>query len=131
MPSHIVRRLNLCVLLNPSEEASRPRLVPRIGFHLIEGEALTPMLLARRFILNPVLVVISGIPGAILSLPMLAVAKIICDRVRPLHLVTFSRGERLAKRKFTDLRHPIGALAHRTVRAGQRDAQCPMDGTHQ
>ena len=63
-----------------------------IGFHLIEGEALTPLLLARRFTLNPVLVVISlvfwfwmwGIPGAILSMPMLAVAKIICDRVRPL-----------------------------------------------
>jgi len=50
------------------------------------------MLLARRFTLNPVLVIISlifwfwmwGIPGAILSVPMLAIAKIICDRVRPL-----------------------------------------------
>ena len=58
---------------------------------MIESEALTPMLLARRFTLNPVLVVISlvfwfwmCIPGAILSMPMLAVAKIICDRVRPL-----------------------------------------------
>jgi hypothetical protein len=62
-----------------------------------------------------------GIPGAILSMPMLAVAKIICDRVRPLAaLVTFLRGEHLAKRKFTDLRHPIGALAYRTVRAGRR-----------
>ena len=63
-----------------------------IGFHLIEGETVTPMLLARRFTLNPVLVIISlvfwfwmwGIPGAILSVPMLAIAKIICDRVRPL-----------------------------------------------
>jgi hypothetical protein len=47
------------------------------------------MLLARRFTLNPVLVIISrfwmwGIPGAILSVPMLAITKIICDRVRPL-----------------------------------------------
>ena len=50
------------------------------------------MLLARPFTLNPVLVVISlvfwfwmrGIPGAILSVPMLAIAKIICGRVRPL-----------------------------------------------
>jgi predicted PurR-regulated permease PerM len=25
-----------------------------------------------------------GIPGAILSVPMLAIAKIICDRIRPL-----------------------------------------------
>jgi predicted PurR-regulated permease PerM len=63
-----------------------------LAFHLIEGETVTPMLLARRFTLNPVLVVISlvfwfwmwGIPGAILSVPMLAIAKIICDRVRPL-----------------------------------------------
>jgi predicted PurR-regulated permease PerM len=63
-----------------------------LGLHLIEGETLTPMLVARRFTLNPVLVIISlvfwfwmwGIPGAILSVPMLAIAKIICDRVRPL-----------------------------------------------
>jgi predicted PurR-regulated permease PerM len=63
-----------------------------IGFHLIEGETVTPMLLARRFTLNPVLVVISlvfwfwmwGIPGVILSVPMLAITKIICDRVRSL-----------------------------------------------
>jgi predicted PurR-regulated permease PerM len=60
--------------------------------HLIEGEVLTPMLLARRFTLNPVLVIVSlvfwfwmwGVPGAILSIPMLAVTKIVCDRVRPL-----------------------------------------------
>jgi predicted PurR-regulated permease PerM len=63
-----------------------------LGIHLIEGETVTPMLLARRFTLNPVLVIISlvfwfwmwGIPGAILSVPMLASTKIICDRVRPL-----------------------------------------------
>ena len=63
-----------------------------IGLHLIEGQTLTPMLLARRFTLNPVLVIISlvfwfwmwGIPGAILSVPMLATTKIICDRIRPL-----------------------------------------------
>jgi predicted PurR-regulated permease PerM len=62
------------------------------GFHLIEGETATPMLLARRFTLNPVLVVISlafwfwmwGIPGVILSMPMLAITKIICDRLKPL-----------------------------------------------
>lgn len=60
--------------------------------HLIEGETVTPMLLAKRFTLNPVLVIASlvfwfwlwGIPGAILSVPMLAVTKIVCDRVRPL-----------------------------------------------
>jgi len=63
-----------------------------LGLHVIEGQTVTPMLLARRFTLNPVLVIISlvlwlwmwGIPGAILSVPMLAITKIICDRVRPL-----------------------------------------------
>jgi predicted PurR-regulated permease PerM len=63
-----------------------------LGFHLIEGETVTPMLVARRFTLNPVLVIISlvfwfwlwGVPGAILSVPMLAIAKIICDRVKSL-----------------------------------------------
>jgi predicted PurR-regulated permease PerM len=63
-----------------------------LGIHLIEGQLITPMLLAKRFILNPVIVIISlvfwfwmwGAPGAILSVPMLAITKIICDRVRPL-----------------------------------------------
>lgn len=63
-----------------------------LGIHLIEGETLTPMLLARRFTLNPVLVIVSlvfwfwmwSVPGAILSVPMLAIAKIVCERVRPL-----------------------------------------------
>jgi len=62
------------------------------GIHLVEGETLTPMLLARRFTLNPVLVILSlvfwfwmwGVPGAILAVPMLAIAKIIFDRVRSL-----------------------------------------------
>ena len=63
-----------------------------LGIHLIEGETVTPMLVAKRFTLNPVLVIISlvfwfwlwGVPGAILSVPMLAIAKIICDRVKSL-----------------------------------------------
>jgi predicted PurR-regulated permease PerM len=62
------------------------------GIHLVEGEALTPMLLARRFTLNPVLVILAlvfwfwmwGVPGAILAVPLLAILKIVCDRVRPL-----------------------------------------------
>ena len=60
--------------------------------HIAEGEVATPMLLARRFVLNPVLVIVSlvfwywmwGVPGALVAVPMLATVKIICDRVRPL-----------------------------------------------
>lgn len=60
--------------------------------HVIEGELVTPLLLARRFTLNPALVIVSlifwywmwGVPGAILAVPMLAVTKLVCDRIRPL-----------------------------------------------
>lgn len=60
--------------------------------HLIEGETVTPNLMARRFTLNPVLVVVSlvfwywmwGAVGALLAAPLLAMFKIICDRVDPL-----------------------------------------------
>ena len=59
------------------------------GIHLMEGETITPLLLAKRFTLNPVLVMASllfwdwlwGIPGAFLSVPLLAVFKIVCDNV--------------------------------------------------
>jgi predicted PurR-regulated permease PerM len=60
--------------------------------HVVEGETITPMLLAKRFTINPVLVILSlvfwywmwGILGAILAVPMLAVTKIVCDRIEPL-----------------------------------------------
>jgi predicted PurR-regulated permease PerM len=60
--------------------------------HVVEGETVTPMLLARRFTLNPVLVIISivfwywmwGVAGALLAVPLLATLKIICDRIRSL-----------------------------------------------
>jgi predicted PurR-regulated permease PerM len=60
--------------------------------HLIEGELVTPALLARRFTMNPVAVIVSiifwywlwGVPGAVLAVPMLAITKIICDRIKPL-----------------------------------------------
>ena len=61
------------------------------GIHVIEGEIVTPMLLANRFTINPVAVILSlifwywmwGVPGAMLAVPMLAIIKIICDRLRP------------------------------------------------
>jgi predicted PurR-regulated permease PerM len=60
--------------------------------HIAEGETITPMLLAKRFTLNPVLVIISlffwhivwGVPGALLAVPLLAVFKIAADRIEPL-----------------------------------------------
>ncbi|MBN8904575.1 MAG: AI-2E family transporter, partial [Rhodospirillales bacterium] len=60
--------------------------------HLVEGEFATPMVLARRFTINPVAVILAlvfwywmwGVPGAILAVPMLAIIKIVCDDLRPL-----------------------------------------------
>jgi predicted PurR-regulated permease PerM len=60
-----------------------------LGIHILEGETITPLLLARRFTLNPVVVISSlmfwdwlwGIPGALLSTPLLAVMKIVCDHI--------------------------------------------------
>ena len=68
--------------------------MPAAGFlaiHLIEGQFITPMLVARRFTLNPVLVIVSlifwywmwGVPGAVLAVPVLAMVKIICDGIPP------------------------------------------------
>jgi predicted PurR-regulated permease PerM len=63
-----------------------------LAIHMIEGETVTPMLLARRFTVNPVLVIVAlvfwywmwGVPGAILATPMLAITKIVCDRINSL-----------------------------------------------
>ncbi|HME24109.1 MAG TPA: AI-2E family transporter [Acetobacteraceae bacterium] len=60
--------------------------------HVVEGEIVTPMLMARRFTINPVAVILAllfwywmwGVPGAILAVPMLAITKIVCDDIRPL-----------------------------------------------
>ncbi|MET0505168.1 MAG: AI-2E family transporter [Luteibacter sp.] len=77
--------------LDPLWKAFMPMILYG-AIHVIEGETITPMLLARRFTLNPVLVIVSllfwdwmwGVPGAILAVPMLAITKIVCDRIRPL-----------------------------------------------
>lgn len=67
----------------------------------IEGYFLTPMVLGKRFTLNPVMVFISlllwgwlwGIAGALLAVPMLATLKILCDHIEPLAAI----GEFLAE----------------------------------
>ncbi len=69
-------------------QAAIPPLIYLV-IHTLEGETVTPLLLARRFTLNPVLVIVSlffwdwlwGVPGAFLSVPLLAIAKTVADRV--------------------------------------------------
>jgi predicted PurR-regulated permease PerM len=56
--------------------------------HLLEANFITPVLLGRRFTLNPVVVFVSlifwtwlwGVPGALLSVPILVSVKVVCDR---------------------------------------------------
>ncbi len=76
-----------------------------LGVHVVEGETVTPMLLARRFTLNPILVIVSlffwdwmwGVTGALLAVPLLAILKIVSDRIpvmTPLgHLLGSSTGK--------------------------------------
>ena len=57
--------------------------------HLLESNFITPILLGRRFTLNPVVIFVSlifwtwlwGVPGALLSVPILVSVKVICARV--------------------------------------------------
>jgi predicted PurR-regulated permease PerM len=57
--------------------------------HIAEGESITPLLLARRFTLNPVLVILSlffwdwlwGVAGAFMAVPLLAILKVVSDRI--------------------------------------------------
>jgi len=61
----------------------------------LEGNVITPMILARRLTLNPVAVVAAlliwgwmwGIVGLLLAVPLLVVVKIACDKIEPLHPV--------------------------------------------
>jgi hypothetical protein len=73
-----------------------------------------------------------GIPGAILSMPMLAVAKIICDRVRPLAaLGHFLEGS--TSLSGSSLICVIRLVRWRTERRERADVTPTvlMDGTHQ
>lgn len=57
--------------------------------HLLESNLITPVLMGRRFTLNPVVIFVSlifwtwlwGVPGALLSVPILVSIKVICDRM--------------------------------------------------
>src|ERR1035438_10464843 len=57
--------------------------------HLLEANFVTPTLLGRRFTLNPVAIFVSlifwvwlwGVPGALLSVPILVSVKVVCDRI--------------------------------------------------
>jgi predicted PurR-regulated permease PerM len=57
--------------------------------HILEANFITPIVLGRRFTLNPVVIFVSlifwtwlwGVPGALLSVPILVSIKVVCDHV--------------------------------------------------
>jgi predicted PurR-regulated permease PerM len=63
-----------------------------IALHGLEANFITPMILGRRLTLNPGVIFLSlmfwtwlwGLPGALLSVPLLMMLKIFCDHLRPL-----------------------------------------------
>lgn len=64
--------------------------------HLVEANLITPVLMGRRFTLNPVVIFVSlifwtwlwGVPGALLSVPILVSIKVVCDRVPTLSSIS-------------------------------------------
>jgi predicted PurR-regulated permease PerM len=78
-----------------------------LAIHILEGETITPMLLARRFTLNPLLVIAAlmfwdwlwGVAGALLAVPLLAVFKILCDNIEVLTPIGHVLGAEPNKRK--------------------------------
>jgi predicted PurR-regulated permease PerM len=78
-----------------------------LALHTVESNFFTPLLLGRRLTMNPVMIFISlmfwtwlwGIPGALLSVPLLAMIKIICDHFKSLRPISeFIAGEEKRKR---------------------------------
>jgi len=63
-----------------------------LALNTLEGSFVTPAIMGRRLSLNPIAVFISllfwgwlwGVPGALMAVPLVVTAKIICDQYEPL-----------------------------------------------
>jgi len=63
-----------------------------LSLHAVESNVVTPMILGRRLTLNPLVIFISlmfwtwlwGVPGALLSVPLVMMLKILCDHFEAL-----------------------------------------------
>ncbi len=70
-------------------------LLPSLTYlciHAVESNVLTPAILGRRLTLNPIIIFFAlmfwtwlwGVAGALLSVPLVMIVKILCDHTRPL-----------------------------------------------
>lgn len=79
------------------DSVGRALLPPLIylGLHGLEANLMTPLILGRRLVLNPVVIFLSfmfwtwlwGVPGALLSVPLLMTVRILCDHFKPLNAI--------------------------------------------
>jgi predicted PurR-regulated permease PerM len=95
---HTVSAIVISIVSILSFKDLGPTLLPPLSFVVLaalEGNVVTPMILARRLTLNPVAVVSAlliwgwmwGIVGLLLAVPLLVVVKIACDQIEPLNPV--------------------------------------------
>src|SRR5690606_30595545 len=99
------------VALVSFDTAGSAMLVPALYFACttIEGQIITPMLLGKRFEMNPVMVFLTvvvwgwvwGVPGALMAVPLLVSLRVLCDHFESLA----SLGEFLGGRR-TETREP-------------------------
>ena len=91
--------LLLCMIGLLSFDTALKAFLPAAWYlflHFLEANGITPILLGRRFTLNPVVIFVSlifwtwlwGVPGAFLSVPILVSTKVVCDRVPSLSHVS-------------------------------------------
>ena len=76
------------------DEPARAFLPPIIylALHAVESNFITPLILGRRLTMNPVVIFLSlmfwmwlwGVPGALISVPLLMMLKVFCDHLKPL-----------------------------------------------
>ena len=95
---HTVSAIVISIVSILSFKELGPTILPPLSFVVLaalEGNVVTPMILARRLTLNPVAVVSAlliwgwmwGIVGLLLAVPLLVVVKIACDQIEPLNPV--------------------------------------------
>jgi predicted PurR-regulated permease PerM len=89
--------------------------------HLLEANFITPVLLGRRFTLTPVVIFVSlifwtwlwGVPGALLSVPILVSIKVICERFPSMshvsELLTSESNSIFDNLKLLRLRKPVAS----------------------